>query len=138
MTRALEPDAASWTFPVGVLLVVTLYTLPLAGVYTPNPNEVSRLELSAALATRGQVHIDEVLEVWPRSQDSASRGGRTYTDKAPGLSLLAVPVVSARARGAENRPGGLPEYWGLRHLSTWLLVAVVCAVAVGPLTAWSI
>ena len=120
-----EPAAAAWMFPAALLLVVAVYTLPLAGaVPTPNPNEVSRLELAAALATRGHVHIDEILEVWPRTQDTATRGGRTYSDKAPGLSLLAVPVVGASGLAGSDRPGGLPEYWGLRHLSTWLLVAL--------------
>ncbi len=113
-------SSRAWAGPASILVVLAIYSFPLAGrVPARNPNELSRIELAAALATRGSVAIDEVAEVWGRPQDISIREGRTYSDKAPGLSLLSVPVVAALSTG-----GALPDYWRLRHLLVWLVVAL--------------
>jgi hypothetical protein len=60
--------------------------------YPRNDQVVTRLALTLAIVERGELTIDRFAG---RTVDKASFGGHTYADKAPGLSLLAVPAVAA-------------------------------------------
>ena len=115
---------------VAVLLVLVVYTMPLGGsLPATNPNEVSRLELAAALALWARPEISPVVPFWGLSQDRSEVDGRLYSDKAPGLSLAAVPALWAAAPVLphdEHVP--VPRYWPVRHLLTWLLVALPAAL----------
>lgn len=55
-------------------------------------NENSRLDLTLAIVEQGTIRIDDYYE---NTGDYAAYGGHVYTDKAPGLSFLAVPVYLA-------------------------------------------
>jgi hypothetical protein len=118
-----------WWIGPPLLLVVALYVLPLAGS-TPatNPNEVGRIELAASIALWARLDLEDAARVWGLSEDVAIREGRIYSDKAPGLSIAAVPAiwvitpVLPRASQAD-----LPAYWPLRHFLTLLLVALPSA-----------
>ncbi len=55
----------------------------------PNVNEISRFGLTWSIVDRGVLNIDPVAEF---TVDKAYHSGHFYTDKAPGLSFLAVPV----------------------------------------------
>ncbi len=55
------------------------------------PNQFSRMALTAALVKDGTVRIDSFHQL---TFDKAVKDGHFYTDKAPGLSLLAVPVYA--------------------------------------------
>ncbi len=111
---------------LAVLAVLVLYLLPLAGQpLMTNPNELVRLELAVALAEAGTVDLEGPAHVYGLSEDVARQHGRILADKAPGLSLAAVPVVWLAAPLLPRAPGAsLPAYWPLRHLATGLLVAV--------------
>lgn len=90
-----------------------------------SPNEQSRLELSVSLAKYGSVAIDPVVATYGTPFDRATRDGRTYSDKAPGLSLLGVPVLwLASPFLPREDKSDLPSYWSARHLLTWLLVTL--------------
>jgi hypothetical protein len=110
--------------------LVLLYLVPIAGrPPSSNPNELARLELAVAIAEWGTVDLDRPARLWGLSEDVARRDGRILSDKAPGLSLAAVPVVWALRPALPARPGrALPDYWPLRHLATGLLVSVASAL----------
>ena len=59
-----------------------------------NPNEVSRLEAVFAFVERGTFRIDDVLPLLGNHEDKAASGGHFYSNKAPGLSLAAIPVYA--------------------------------------------
>jgi hypothetical protein len=108
------------------VVIVVLHLLPLAG-HPPakNPNELVRIELATALASWASVDIGEPSRVYGGSEDVSRRGDRILADKAPGLSLIAVPVVWLAGPLLPTEDGtDLPRYWPLRHLLTALLVAL--------------
>jgi hypothetical protein len=96
--------------------------------------------LALSIAESGSISIGEY---GPLTQDRAERHGRYYSDKAPGMAFLALPVVmSARPplarRGGEAcagpgcwfQPNGQtnPHYNALYYLSTvWASVAITAA-----------
>ena len=88
-----------------VLLLVALGTLPLVCVV--DAQDTSRLALTESIVLRGHVDIDPY---WQLTTDRAFQGGHWYSDKAPGVSLLAVPIleavraVDAGRGGASNAP----------------------------------
>src|SRR5262245_25463264 len=75
--------------------VVLFLMLTLAYVYTPprwqDWNQNSRFDLTRALVEQHTVRIDDYVA---NTGDYATIDGRYYTDKAPGLSLAAVPVYA--------------------------------------------
>jgi len=69
-------------------LLLLSYSRPYRA--TANPNEWTRLYLARAMVDRQELSIDEE---WGRHgpiRDWATHGGRRYTDKAPGSSLVAA------------------------------------------------
>lgn len=96
------------------------------------PNEEARVLAALALADHGSLALEPALDdtkpgwrarLEKRRQlpniDLAVRDGRFYTDKAPGTSLLSVPVVALlHGLGAE------PGYGTL----VWLLTLLVCGL----------
>jgi hypothetical protein len=115
-----------WWFWPPLVLIVVLYLLPLAGsTLATNPNEIVRIELAVSVAVWARLDIGAAAEVYGMSEDVAIRAGRVYSDKAPGLSLAAVPMVWVAAPFlVRQTPSDLPSYWSLRHLLTFLLVAL--------------
>lgn len=77
-------------------LYLTLFaTLLVAFAYTPprwqDWNQNSRFDLTRAIVENGSVRIDEYVG---NTGDYAKLDGHYYTDKAPGLSLMAVPIYA--------------------------------------------
>ena len=75
-------------------------------------NQNSRFDLTRAIVEQHTLSIDAFQE---NTGDKAQRDGHWFTDKAPGLSVLAVPayaVVHARAAGGGGR--GLVPGHGVR------------------------
>src|SRR4051794_17383505 len=80
-------------------------------VKPPNAQDHTRLALSEALVRHGSLQIDP----WRRRQtDFARYGNHWYTDKAPGMSFLAVPAVAV----SNAVPGAEPWYGAWRR---WLI-----------------
>jgi hypothetical protein len=73
-----------------VLILVVLATLPLVSVV--GAQDTSRLAMTQSIVLRGHVDIDPY---WQLTTDRAFEGGHWYSDKAPGVALLAVPLVGA-------------------------------------------
>ena len=55
-------------------------------------NQNARFDLVRAIVERGTLRIDAYAE---NTEDKAEREGHFYSDKAPGVSLMAVPVYAA-------------------------------------------
>ena len=62
---------------------------------THNFNPASRIGLSISLADRGSLYIDDFA---PLTGDKATLGEHFASDKAPGLSFLALPAVAVAVR----------------------------------------
>ena len=86
--RSLRQPRASILLPLGLALL-------FAFIYTPprwqDWNQNSRFNLTRAIVDEGTVRIDRYAE---NTGDYAEIDGHIYTDKAPGLSLMAVPVYA--------------------------------------------
>jgi hypothetical protein len=72
----------------------------------PNPNETTRIYLTLALLEDGSLSIDGPMARYGVTWDRASVEGRLYSDKAPGLALLALPFCAVAA--ALERLAGVP------------------------------
>ena len=130
--RQMETSSRSSVAPtprhaiVVVVVVVGLFLLPIAG-HPPatNPNELVRIELALAMATWATIDLDSPARIYGLSEDVARHNGRLRADKAPGLSIAAVPVVWLSRFLLPSIPGAdHPQYWPLRHLLTAVLVAL--------------
>ncbi len=74
-----------------------LLSIYFTGLFPPfgNPNEVSRLEAVYAFVEQGTFSIDGAIPVLGNHEDKAVSGGRSYSNKAPGLAFAAIPVYRA-------------------------------------------
>jgi hypothetical protein len=115
-----------WWFGPAAVLIAILYILPLAGsALATNPNELARIELSASIAFWARLDLGNAAEVYGLSEDLSIQGGKIYCDKAPGLSMAAVPVIWVVEPILPQAPSSdLPAYWPLRHVLTLLLVSM--------------
>jgi hypothetical protein len=105
-----------------VLVLVALAALP--PISLTGPQDRTRYELTRHLVLRHTL----VLE--PNLFDRAVFDGRTYSDKAPGMSFLAVPAYELeRAVGIAKAPvdwqaKGDPSLWLIRALTSGVLFLV--------------
>jgi len=111
-----------------LLLLALVAVAALTVVYPPGAQDVSRLCLTRA-AVHGHLSADTCLH---GAVDVASYGGHLYSDKAPGVSILAIPVAEAvRLRD--------PSHWHYRYdFRVWAtrvavqgLALLLCAFLVG-------
>jgi hypothetical protein len=79
-----------------VLALVALACL--VPIYLPNGQDASRLELTRSIALHGSLEIPSSVG------DRAVYHGRSYTDKAPGMSFLALPVLEVERLAGKARP----------------------------------
>jgi hypothetical protein len=104
------------------LLVLALVALAsLAVVNLTSPQDRTRYELTRHIV------LYHTLTIEPGFFDRAQYGGHTYSDKAPGMSFLAVPAYEverlvgvARAPGDWDSEGDL-SLWGMRIATSGLL-----------------
>jgi hypothetical protein len=84
-------------------------------VYPLNPQDVSRLGVTDGIASYGTVRIDRFAS---ETSDKAHYGGHWYSDKPPGMAVLALPTYAAlRAAGAVHPAAGPWQ----RAWTLWLL-----------------
>jgi hypothetical protein len=101
-----------------------------------NPNSVSRMALIFSILENQTLKIDK-FALTPSLQDKAVFDGSSYSDKAPGLSLTALPFVAAltsgaRVVGVELR--SITDYPSRFYLLT-VFVACLCTSAVATAAA---
>jgi len=113
-----------------VLALVALASLP--AISLTGPQDRTRYELTRHLV------LYHTLVLEPGLFDRAVFGGRTYSDKAPGMSFLAVPAFELeRVTGIAKAPvdweaKGDPSLWLIRVLTSGVLF-LVSAFVVGRL-----
>lgn len=113
------------------------------GSWEYNPNNSIRMFAAINLAEQGKATIDEFA---PLTIDKAEFGNHVYLDKAPGMTMLSVPIVAATfaatGEGARYLPKQLFEphltrYLQLRlRLCVWLITGMITALATVAL--WSL
>ncbi len=96
-----------------VLVLVALGTLPLVSVL--DAQDTSRLALTQSIVLRGHVDIDPY---WRLTTDRAFQGGHWYSDKAPGVALLAAPLVAA-IHAADATKHVWTQAWLLWTIRLW-------------------
>jgi hypothetical protein len=120
------PRPLPWRKPRRELLVLALVAVAaLAPVYKLNAQDNSRLCLSQALV-HGRLSNDSCFGL-----DHALYKGNEYTDKAPGLSIVELPLAEAlRLPPANTLPERSWKIWVIRLLTSGI-VFVALAFVVG-------
>ena len=108
--------------------VFALFCAYFSGFFPPfsSPNELSRFQTVVAFVESGTFAIDSELERLGDHEDKAASGGRSYSNKAPGLALAAIPVYQL-LRLFLPRPDSPAS--GVLALLRLLTVSLVCVVA---------
>jgi hypothetical protein len=116
-----------------LLVLVALTALGFA--YGSGWPDVSRLGLTQSVALHGSLRIDRYAA---QTRDRARYGGHWYSDKAPGISFLAVPTFEAMRAlhvvDANDRERGIWHDRGLlfaARILTGGLAFVACVLLVG-------
>jgi len=98
-------------------------------------NQNSRFNLTRAIVEQHTIVVDDYVQ---NTGDLAMRDGHHYSDKAPGISILAVPVYAAvHPFAGGQRPRGRLVNLGA-YLSTLFTVGVPAAAAVAILYALAV
>jgi len=121
--RAPAPTSLPWQRPRHELLLLLLVAaVALLPVYRLGDQDLSRFCLTQAIVN-GHLANDRCLAP---SFDKARYGGHLYSDKAPGLSLIAVPAAEAvQLEPLEEVEGPDARLWGVRVLTSGLAFLLV-------------
>lgn len=125
----LAPTTLPWRAPRHELLLLALVAVAaISVVYPPGAQDVSRLCLTRA-AVHGHLSADTCLH---GAVDVASYGGHLYSDKAPGVSILAIPAAEAVGLRDPSRWHYRYDFrvWGVR-VAVQGLALLLCAFLVG-------
>ena len=107
-----------YRYELVVLVLVALAALPVVNI--TGPQDRTRYELTRHIV------LYHTLTVEPGLFDHAAYKGKTYSDKAPGMSFLAIPVYEAeRLVGIARAPSG---WQSEGDLSLWLLRVLTSGV----------
>jgi hypothetical protein len=110
-----------------VVLLLLVAFVALSPVLVPETQDRSRLCLTEALL-HGNVSNDPCLN---GSVDFSRYHGHLYSDKAPGLSVLAIPAVAVLQPGSPQAWSGHDmRIWGVRVLTVGISL-LFCAFMVG-------
>ncbi|HYR46220.1 MAG TPA: hypothetical protein VER78_04375, partial [Thermoanaerobaculia bacterium] len=134
---------------IAVLAAFALVSVFFTGLFShfSNPNEVSRFEAAYAVVENGTFSIDTAVKILGRSEDTAVSGGHLYSNKAPGLAFVAIPVYRAlRAFFPRPRSASEPIFVLLRLLTVTLVSCIAIAAFLrrlrpsreGPLVAFAV
>ncbi len=97
-----------------------------------NPNENVRIYTTRAIVADGTFELGGVLRAWGPVGDKAVFEGRLYSSKAPGVSLLGVPVLAAQTALWKVAGAGAPSLraatWALRVFAVALPLAAFLLV----------
>jgi hypothetical protein len=109
--RGLAARLSGWLGRNGWLVAIAaayLYVFP----YFPgirSANELPRVYLTRAIVEQQTFALDDYKRRWGDTSDLSPSGGHVYANKAPGSSLLAVPVFAAVR--AVTDPGLATSMW---------------------------
>lgn len=131
----MKGAGARWRVPALLFLLVWL-SCAWFGSWAFNPNNATRMFAAIALAETGGARIDPYADM---TIDKAQFDGHFYSDKAPGMTLMAAPLVAATnaVTGTHSSQvqrtfmgAGFDAFLTLRQrVVTALVVAVLTALA---------
>jgi hypothetical protein len=110
-------------------LAYVIFAAFVSAAGTHNVQVVSRIALTLAIVQDGSLRIDAFAD---RTIDKAYFDGHYYTDKAPGVSLLAVPAVAVARflTGGRDTTPYMTSYAYVATLSTSVLFGALAVALV--------
>ncbi|HEX8382010.1 MAG TPA: hypothetical protein VF592_01405 [Sphingomonas sp.] len=120
--------ATTRPFRLGLFLLVWL-SCAWFGSWEGNPNNATRLFAAVSLIEDGNATIDEFA---PLTIDFARFGDHFYLDKAPGMTLMALPAVAAVTAATGVRSAAIPLRQGDPTFGRFMLARQWAATATGP------
>jgi hypothetical protein len=112
-----------------LLFVLVWLSAGWFGSWEGNPNNATRLFAAIELVERGDARIDG----WaPLTIDKAVFDGHVYLDKAPGMTLLALPAVALADAVTGERADGAAMMPGDTRLDRFLKLRLRLAAITGP------
>ncbi|WP_419809314.1 hypothetical protein [Sphingomonas sp.] len=99
------------------------------GSWEGNPNNATRLFAAISLVEDGDATIDEFA---PLTIDKAQFGEHYYLDKAPGMTLMALPAVAFGDWWSGRRSATISKLPGAPDMEHFLRTRLRLAVATGP------
>ncbi len=112
-----------------LLFVLVWLSTGWFGSWEGNPNNATRLFAAIELVERGDARIDD----WaPLTIDKAVFDGHVYLDKAPGMTLLALPAVALADAVTGDRATGIVRSVGDTRLDRFLKWRLRLAAITGP------
>jgi hypothetical protein len=127
LRRLPEPTRIAWRRPRHELLLLALVAIgTLLVVHPPGAQDLSRICITRAVV-HGHLSATSCLQ---GSNDRAEFAGRFYTDKAPGVSFLAIPAAQAVRLGPPPWHAADLRLWAVR-VSTGGIALLICAMLLG-------
>jgi hypothetical protein len=132
----------SWSLDGALVALLTLVLVAAFPNEIGNPNAKSRLFLALSIVERGSLSIGDYA---PVTIDRSMRDGQAYSDKAPGMAILALPTVALLhdrlARHADGTPCAGRECWfvadssaqGFSPFRNYVLLQHAAILTVAPL-----
>ncbi|HWY55713.1 MAG TPA: hypothetical protein VNZ03_14695 [Terriglobales bacterium] len=127
---AMNASPQSFWIQIRALLIAGVILISYAYFYEGGGwNQNSRFDLVRAVVEQRTLRIDAYHE---NTDDKAVANGHYYSDKAPGLALLAVPIAEAARtllRGVRVDPASPPALVAISYFITVFAVALPMAAA---------
>ncbi len=111
------------------LFLLVWFSCAWFGSWEGNPNNATRLFAAVSLVEDGDATIDEFA---PLTIDFARFGDHYYLDKAPGMTLMALPAVAVVTAVTGVRSAAVPLREGDPAFSRFMLARQWVATASGP------
>ena len=133
--RLTAPDRRERAAGAAVLLALAVPAILFTGQFPPlfNPNELSRLTAVYSFVETGTFAIDEAAARFHLVEDISRSNGRLYSNKAPGLTVAAIPVYRVLRIFFPPPPRADAAIFDLLRL---LVVTPVCLLALARFLAW--
>ena len=112
-----------------VLFALVWFSCTWFGSWEWNANTATRLFAAVSLVEQHDATIDEFAGL---TIDKAAFGGHAYLDKAPGMTLMALPAVAIGDLATGERATPLDKVFGAAPLARYLRLRLRSAVATGP------
>ena len=111
-----------------VLFALVWFSCVWFGSWALNPNNATRLFAAFSIVERGDATIDRYQSL---TIDKAQFGDHYYMDKAPGMTLMAVPFVWSAAKVTGDRTDALVIDVANPRLMHFMAIRLRIAVALG-------
>ena len=112
-----------------VVALLVWFSCAWFGSWEGNPNNATRLFAAVSLVEDGDATIDEFA---PLTIDKARFGDHYYLDKAPGMTLMALPAVAFADWWTGGRSAAVSKSPDAPDMARFLRLRLRLAVATGP------